>query len=272
MQVISVYSNALNSGRKTIAMALGQEAAKNNHKTLLVELDYLNNGIAHTYGITNSTRNAEGYFSKVFKQKDFSLGNFILKKDQFEVINKEISKAHAAINSVLDFLVYSNEYRPAMFPSINDFSTEKISKDCKRFFEELRLSEYDLVILLLPTDYEDMFAIPMILESDHIINVVGFSLSSIEEAKRISTIFDSETLDKMKYVLNLTTKKIDKADYEHWMKPLNLVQLVSFDEQRLLNEVNADIGSPVIDAAALNLLQLCGVDVAEQKRSLFSRR
>ena len=272
MQIISVYSNSLNSGRKTIAMALGQQAAKNNQRTLLVELDYLNTGIAHTYGITNSTKNAEGYFSNVFKQKDFNLGNFILTKKHFEVINKDLSKAHTAINSDLEFLIFSDEYRPALFPTINDFSTEKISRDCKRFFEELRLSEYDLVILLLPTDYEDMFTIPMILESDHIINVVGFSLCSVEEAKRISTIFDTETLQKMKYVLNLTTRKIEKADYDHLMKPLNLLQVIPFDEQRLLNEVNAEIGSPTIDSAALSLLQHCGVDVADQKRSIFSRR
>lgn len=252
-------------------MALGQQAAMKDNRTLLIELDYLNNGIAHTYGITNEERNAELYLTNVFKHDDFNIGNYVMKNDQFEMQNKDLSKAHKAINSDLDFMIFSKEYKPALFPKINNFSTDSVRRMSKRFFEELRQTEYDVVILVLPNDYEDMFTIPMILESDHIINVVGFSLSSIEEIKQFSNLFNIEVSEKMKYVLNYTTKRIDKADYEHLMKPLNPVQLIPFEDQRMLNEVNAEIGSPSIDSAALSILQQCDVDVTEKRRSIFKR-
>ena len=269
MEIISVYSSSRNSGKKTLAMALGQQAARRDNRTLLIELDYLNNGIAHTYGITNDYRNAERYFTNVFKYDDFNIGNYVMKKDQFEKQNKDLSKAHEAINSDLDFLIFSNEYKPALFPKMNDFSTEKVSRLSKRFFEELRQTEYDLVILVLPNQAEDMFTIPMIMESDHTINVVSFSLSSIEEIKGFSNLFNVEVSEKMKYVLNFTTKRIDSADYDHMMKPLNTVQLIPFEDQRMLNEVNAVIGSPAIDSAAVSILQQCDIDVTEKKRSFF---
>lgn len=271
MQIISVYSNALNSGKKTVSMALGQQAAKQNYRTLLIELDYCNNGIAHTYGITNTERNAESYFKQVFKNNDFNISNFIMKKSNFEKQNKDLSKAHASINSDLDFLIFSQDYRPQLFPKVDDLTTEDINRFSKRFIEELKQTEYEVVILVLPDDYEDMFTIPMVLESDHVINMIAFSLSRIEDMKRISRIFDNETLVKMKYVLNYTTKKIAKEDYDHLMKPLKLSQTIPFDEQRLLNEVNAEIGSQAINQVALNLLKSCDVEVSENKRSFFSK-
>jgi len=271
LKIISVYSNSTNSGKKSLAMTLGQQAAKADQHTLLIELDYYNNGIAQTYGITNSERNIEGYLKQVARNRDFNIGNFIMKKSHFEKQNKDLTKAHEGINSDLDFLIFSQEYRPSLFPHLDFESTEDVSRFSKRFIEELKQTDYDLIILVLPCDYEDMFTVPMILESDHTVNVIGFSLSRIDEMKRIARIFDNETLQKMHYVLNFTTKKIDVSDYEHLLKPLKLDQLVQYDDQRMLNEVNAEIGSPSMDQAAINLLKQCGFETPENKRSFFRR-
>lgn len=271
MKIVTIYSNSSNSGRKSLAMALGQQAAKQDKKTLLIEMDYINPGIAKTYGITNSEKNAERFFEQMFIKGDFKIDNFIMKKKDFEKQTKDLTKAHSEFNSALEFLTFSQIYNSKLFPNVSDLTTEQVYNKITRLNEELRESHYDLIIQILPTDYEDMFSVPLMLESDHVINVVNFSLSRIEEMKSISQLFDSETLEKMLYVLNFTTKKIDKADYDHLFRPLKVTQLIHYDEQRAINEINAEIGSPAIDSSAIQLLKACDIEIVETKRSFFIR-
>lgn len=273
MNVISVYSAALNSGKKTIAVSLAQLSASEGKKTLLVDLDYQNSGIALTYGITNATKNMENYMKSVFDKDNFHFGDFVMNKKDFETVNKDLSKAHAAVSSNLDFLIFSQAYRISMFPKLPNSNAEsktlQVYEIVKRFIEELHQSDYDVVILNLPNHYEDMFVIPVILESDKVVNVMKFSISRIEEMKRFNRLLDKETINKFVNVLNFTVKKIDLTDYSYIAKPFEFHHFISMDEARALNEFNAEIGSPIINNVAKGILKSCDVEIVEKRKGLL---
>jgi len=270
--IVSVYSNQPNSGKKTLAMSLAVEAAKQDIKVLLMDLDYLNSSFASAYGITHSKKNTEMYFEQATKYGDFKIGNSIIKASETETNIQALKKNMNQYPKTLDFFVYTERFTPDLLqPSLmQNWTGNQCYEFMTRFNAELKSSDYDLIIQVLPTGLDDMFALPVILTCDKCINIMKFSIKQIELTKDLITAFDTNTSQKFIHVLNETSKKIEKKEYESICHPIKLSSVIPYDENRSFNELNGIVGSNVINSAALNLLNQCGLEI-KSKKGLFSR-
>ncbi|MGN4128074.1 hypothetical protein ACMGD3_24170 [Lysinibacillus sphaericus] len=271
--ILSVYSNQPNSGKKTIAMTFAVEAAKQGLKVLLMDLDYLNSSFALTYGITHSTKNTENFLENATKYGDFKIDNYIIKPSETETKIQVLKKNMNQYPSTLDFLVYSEGFTPDLLQTslINSWNENQCYEFMARFNAELKSTDYDLIVQVLSNGLDDVFALPIILTSDKCVNMVKYSIKQIELARKIITAFDSNTSQKFIHVLNDTSKKVEKKDYDNLCAPLKIAAVIPFDDNRCLNELNGVVGSPTINSTAINLLNECGLEVTTKKRHFLSK-
>lgn len=279
MKLISVYTASSNLGKRTIATTLAHQSAKNGYQTLLIELDYVRPSIALSLGMTNSTKNAYKYFERAFQQGFFDIENFIMRKADITSTQKELEKLHQHALDNLDYLIFPIDFESGMIPKIQmgqkESLTEKVEFITHQFIQNIYALSYDVVILSLPNNLQDIFAVPILLDSTKVVHIIGASLPRIEEAKRTLSIFEKYNPDKWINVLNMAAhqKFVDEGDYHLTVSPIKLHQIVPFDENRLRLELNAEIGSPLIKDKVNTILELCDVEIQQQskRKKLFAK-
>lgn len=268
--ILSIYSNQSNSGKKTMAIALAVEAAKQDLKVLLMDLDYLNSSFASAYGITHNLKNTELYFEQATKQGSFKIDNYVIKPNETQTNIQALKKNMNQYPKSLDFLVYSDSFTPDVLQNslINGWSDNQCYEFMTRLDDELRNTDYDFIVQVLPNGLDDMFALPVILTSDKCINMVRFGINQIEATKNLMAAFDANTTQKFIHVLNDASKKIETKEYENLFSPIKLSTTIPFDDNRPFNELNGMVGSPIINATAISLLKECGLEIKTKKRFL----
>lgn len=270
MELISVYGSSPNIGKRTIAMTLAQESARNEYRTLLIELDYVRPSIALTHGITHPQKNVYKYFERAFNERFFDIEGFIMKKDDVKSTQKDLNKIHQNYPNELDFMIFPIEFDNSMFPRLDHGSetthTEKAQSIIQQFINNIYASNYDVVIFSLPNHTHDIFAVPIMLESTKVVNVIGPSLVRFEESKKVFHLFEKFNQEKWINVLNMAAPKlIDETDYKMTMSPLTLHHIIPFDEVRLRKELNAEIGSPTLDEIGNEILESLGLELRQKE-------
>jgi cellulose biosynthesis protein BcsQ len=271
MKLISVYSTSANVGKRTVATTLANQAAKNGYSTLLIELDYINPSISLTLGITHSEKNALNYFELAVNKNSFNLDKFIMKNSEIKATQKDLSKVHQTYAKNLDYLIFPSDYDNSMFPRLHLASNESLTERAQYIVEQLindiYTVNYDVVVLSLPNDKEDIFSMPITLESHHIINIIGPSLKRFEETKKLRLLLEKFNQDKWIHVLNMASNRfVDSSDYELALNPIVLKHIIPFDEMRLKNDLNAEIGSQIINESINEILIDCKLEIETNKK------
>lgn len=272
MELISVYATSSNLGKRTISTSLAYQAAKNGLQTLLIELDYVRPSIALSQGMTNPNKNTQKYLERAFQQNYFDVEDYIMRKNDIVPTQKALEKVHDQAIENLDYLIFPIDFDNSMIPKIplsqKETLTEKVEYITNQFIQNIYALSYDVVIFSLPNNLQDMFAVPILLDSTRVVHVIGSNLTRMEEAKRTLNIFDKYNPEKWINVLNMaaTQKLVDESDYRSTLLPIELHHIIPFDENRLRNELNAEIGSTLIKDKANSILETCGIEIQEPKK------
>lgn len=273
--IITINGLKENSGKKTFALALANILARNGKRVLLADFDYKNPALALTYGITHNQRNTEGYIEQTKRFGSFDMTNFFISASHSETKQKDLKKQLDEVPTNIFFMTFSENFtvEAANLQSqhFNDWNTEQCFDYMERIVEELKEQNFDYRILILPVGADDMFNLPLVLASDNCINLFKFNVEQLEAAKRLLTTFDQQSLQKFKFILNETSKKVEQRDYIQMCSPLQLNGIIPFDDYRAINEINGVISSPLIDNVALNLAKEIGLEVLETKRKFFGK-
>lgn len=272
MKLISVYATSANVGKRTITTALANQAAKHGNQTLLIELDYIRPSIALTLGITHPLKNTLLYFERAFNESFFNVDEFIMKYSEIKATQKDLAKVHQSYEKNLDYLIFPIDYENSMFPRLSENAAESLTERAQfiiqQFINNIHALSYDVVILSLPNDKEDIFSVPITLESDHVVNVIGPSLTRFSETKKLIGLFEKFNEEKWIHVLNMASSKlVDQSDYELALNPVTLHHIIHFDEQRLRNDLNAEIGSALMKEKINDILKDCGLEIDDKGKS-----
>lgn len=269
MKLISVYATSGNVGRRSIAVTMANQAARSGNQTLLVELDYIKPSVALTLGITHPTKNSLLYFERALNDNFFNVDEFIMKHTEIQSTQKDLSKVHQSYDKKLDYLIFPIDYDNSMFPRLTQQNAENLTERAQfivqQFISNIHALNYDVVIFILPNDKEDIFSVPVILESDHIVNVIGPSLTRFSETKKLVGLFEKFNQEKWIHILNMASSKlVDPSDYKLALEPVGLQHVIPFEEQRLYNDLNAEIGAPIMKEKVKDILKDCGLEADEK--------
>lgn len=269
MKLISVYATSGNVGRRSIAVTMANQAARSGNQTLLVELDYIKPSVALTLGITHPTKNSLLYFERALNDSFFNVDEFIMKHTEIQSTQKDLSKVHQSYDKKLDYLIFPIDYDNSMFPRLTQQNAENLTERAQfivqQFISNIHALNYDVVIFILPNDKEDIFSVPVILESDHIVNVIGPSLTRFNETKKLVGLFEKFNQEKWIHILNMASSKlVDPSDYKLALEPVGLQHVIPFEEQRLYNDLNAEIGAPIMKEKVKDILKDCGLEADEK--------
>lgn len=269
MKLISVYATSGNVGRRSIAVTMANQAARSGNQTLLVELDYIKPSVALTLGITHPTKNSLLYFERALNDNFFNVDEFIMKHTEIQSTQKDLSKVHQSYDKKLDYLIFPIDYDNSMFPRLTQQNAENLTERAQfivqQFISNIHALNYDVVIFILPNDKEDIFSVPVILESDHIVNVIGPSLTRFSETKKLVGLFEKFNQEKWIHILNMASSKlVDPSDYKLALEPVGLQHVIPFEEQRLYNDLNAEMGAPIMKEKVKDILKDCGLEADEK--------
>lgn len=249
-KLFAFWGSTINSGKRTLSQAFASEIAKNDYKVLYVELDYRNPSFAITTGLTNSGKNL---YKLALSQDNFKLDNFIADKKETDLLKqKSFQKVIERFPDKLHYLALPSNFSAESFPVLKEgFS--------KAFIQSLRESEYDAVILNLPSDIENSFCFPVMLEADRVFHVLTDSIVRMNEYRELKKVLLDASLDESKWVniFNKVGLGVSKAALEELIGESGLAS-IKFDQKRSLFEKDLQIGSPEINDEMSHLVTLFG--------------
>ena len=276
MTIIGFYSVTPNVGKRTIALTAAKSAAENNIRTLYIELDYFRPQLAISQGITHDEKNAEAYFLKSIEKDQYSMEPYILKMEDLE-INKKTESYLKDIPNNLHFLGFSKNYKPQMFPYIEEDTTEKTLEKrvgvAESVMEQIKQLDYELVILNFPNRFENIFCLPMMVSCDSIVNVLTPTIEMIGRYKEIKETYRSVKPESQNWmnVLNMVPPTMDEGVYKGLAD--NIEVIIDFDDTRVDKELTTYIGSVKLKAAAEDILRNLGMEIdgKRKRKNFFSR-
>ena len=269
MSVIGFYGVAQNVGKRSIALTAAKRAAENNIKTLYIELDYFRPQLAISQGITHNEKNAEAYFLKSIEKDQYAMEPYILKMEDLD-LDKKSANYLKEIPGNLHFLGFSKNYKPQMFPYIENDTTEKTLEHrvgiAESIMAQIKQLDYELVILNFPNRFENIFCLPIMISCDAVVNVLTPTIEVISLYKQIKETYKSVKPENQNWmnVLNLVPPTLDDGVYKGLAD--NIEVIIDFDDSRVDKELTNYIGSTKLNAAGDDILRNLGMEIAGKKK------
>lgn len=271
-KVISVYSVQEGEGRTTIATTMAKLLGQANKNVLYVELDAHNPTFAHVTNEKNETKNTLNYLTRLANERKLSPSSFINKKLETKEFPKNIH-----------FLTFPLDYEVSQLPClVNEkdngvLGNIPIQEFSESFITHFKQLDYDVVLFVLPHDISDLFAFPVMLQSDYVINVVTTNKKGLHKnlrvQKMLSDINEFDVKNKWKIVFNKYVSGIPFSVLDNLFPTVKNINdsicTVMNDNERISKDLTNEIGSTKIDEGVLVLLQELDVGINPQRRKGF---
>jgi hypothetical protein len=262
-KIFSFWSPSSNLGKRTISQAYAAQIAKLGYSVLYVEFDYLNPALALTTALSHPSKN---FYQLALSQDSFDLRQYIATKMDVK-ITKDMVDLFEEIPHELHFLGLPSGFVPDSFPSITneDFLNTLLSA--------LKEIEYDAVVINLPTEIDNLFSFPVMLESDVVFSVVSSNPVRISEYRSYMKMLVETPLkmDKWKVIVNQVGRGITKEHCDQMLREKSIIT-VPYDMERPAYELDLRIGSPIINQKMIELAGMFGFMAPEtntKKKGLF---
>ena len=261
---ISFWGVSPGVGTRTIAQSFAKNAAERGAKVLFVELDYLRPSFAVTSGLTHPTKNLLQLAMQQVEHNDFDIEMFIAKPNEIKVQKKSLKKVINDIPTNLHFLALPKDYRVESFPEI---------EEGKEFIDELNRQlkslKYDLIIFNLPSEVNNLFSYPIMLNMDKIYNIMTLHPAHIQNYLNLREMLEKSSIDMdcIQTILNKVPKGISKEQGDSIINEKTILN-IPYDLERTEKELNIQMGSPLIDEKVNELLNHLGLEdeKSENKR------
>lgn len=271
-KVISVYSVQEGEGRTTIATTMAKILGQANKNVLYVELDAHNPTFSHVTNETNETKNTLKYLMRLADERKLSPSSFINKQLETKEFPKNVH-----------FLTFPLDYEVSQLPCLvnekdnavlGNIPIQEFSESFVNHFKQL---DYDVVLFVLPHDIVDLFAFPIMLQSDYIMNVVTTNkkglYKNLHVQKTLKDINDFDIKNKWKIVFNKYVSSIPLGVLVNLFPTIknsnDSIFTVMNDNERISKDLTNEIGSTKIDEGVLELLQELDVGINSQRRKGF---
>ena len=262
-KIFSFWSASSNLGKRTISQSYAMQIAKLGYSVLYCEFDYLSPALAQTTALSNQDKN---FYQLALSQDTFDLRQYIATKMDVK-ITKEMVGLFEEIPHEFHFLGLPSGFDPETFPSITseDFLETLLSA--------LKEIEYDAIVINLPSEIENLFGFPVMLESDVIFNVVSSNPVRISEYHAIIRMLQETPLDmkKWKSVINQVGQGISKETCDQMLREQSILA-IPHDAERSGFELDLRFGSTLINQKTAELAGLFGFIAPEttvKKKGFF---
>ena len=280
-KIISFFSNSPNQGKRTISQSFAKILSNNNQKVLYVELDYYNPSFANSTQISHPKKNIRGFIQSAVLQSKFDVEPYIYTSDEVKAeSNKRVQTVHAELPKNLHFLTLPLNFEETTFPTITNSEDEKSEEEAFNFVEkimfQLRNLEYSVIIINLPNEIKSVFGLPVLIESDQVVNVITANPTRIVEYQNVLKTIKHTSIDLKEWftVINQTNSSIDDSEYMGLINEENAPMLIPYDIERANYEFSLKIGSPSIDLCNEELIQSMGFPIQPKakRKGLFASR
>ncbi|MDX8367194.1 hypothetical protein [Cytobacillus sp. IB215665] len=267
-KIISFWGENTGLGSRTLSQSFATLAAERGAEVLYVEMNYFTPSFAVTSGLSHSDKNFFKYMTHFIENEDVDIEKFIANVSEVYAGKKSVRKAISKLPKKLDFLTLPRGYDVnTSFPEVDT----KIF--IKAYMDNLRASRYDMIVLNLPPVLQNKFTFPIMLESDLILNVTTLHPARVIGYKSLKDRLSKTPLDMEKFhtVVNMVHKNFNKEQVELFLNEPTAF-FVHFDEVRLTNELDLEIGSPLINQAVGDYLTEIGLSSNEMMETHKRKR
>jgi len=264
VKLVSFWGITPGLGKRTLSQSLAKVISNRGYRVLYLELDYENAAFSITTGLSHEEKNLLNMVLALNGDEEFDIQNFIAIPEDF--IKK--GRNEKSIEKIgFHFSVFADSFQKDQFPSISDPKTF-----VDRFITRVKDLPYDAIILNLPNPLESIFAFPIMLKSDAIVNVITLNPARIKKYQEIRKVISTTPIDSNKWftvvnqyaVNDLSKDTIDQVLGE------NTLLVVPNDATRAEHELNLMIGGVMIDRDMGLLADHFGfkAETSENKRKL----
>ena len=274
VQILSVYAASMGEGKRTISQNLAKILSQNNQKVLYVELDYFRPSFAITTGLSHPTKNTLSFMVNMKEKYSLKYEYFVTNAKEMITTNK---RAGRHFNENIEFLTFPLEYDETLFPKLveNDkvlyYDIQTFSKS---FVDSFRDSKYDQVIFVLPNDIQSVFTIPIMQQSDLVLNIVSTNPTSLIESNKIYTILQEiEELNiqsKWRTIIKKSSDAIPSSQFETFLSGQDIISIISNDVEVVKNDLTDDMASENFEIELSNAMKKLSLPVVgKEKKSFF---
>ncbi|EMN7730472.1 AAA family ATPase [Bacillus cereus] len=267
VRMISFYATNENVGKSTLSIAMANELAHLGKKVLYVEADQVRPNFAVGTGLSHESKNMLGL---VRKENEYNLLQYICTKQ--DLLEKKVNpRLTQKLHDKMDFLVFPSGYSLTQFPEIQNKELFVTT-----FIESLVDTEYDYIILSVPTELSEVLSYPILYQSDLVVHVLnGNPRGALAIKRELQLIEEAKlTLPRMIHVLNMGDE-----DYVEDIEKLSSQKIevtIPYDRDRTSYEWGMQFGSPQINAKVHHIMEAAGLDIPSQhfsmKKGLFGLR
>ncbi|MEQ6391246.1 hypothetical protein RZN22_18380 [Bacillaceae bacterium S4-13-58] len=264
-KVFSFWSPSTNLGKRTVSQAFASQIAKLGYGVLYVEFDYMNPSLAITTALSSKEKN---FYQLSLSQDSFDLRQYIANKMDVR-ITKEMVSLFEGIPQDLHFLGLPSGFDSEQFPSITN------EEFLSTLLSALRDVEYDAVVINLPSQVDNLFGFPVMLESDVIFSVTTANPVRIKEYRNMMKMLVETPLkmDKWEVIVNQVGEGITKETCDQLLREEESIIAIPYDNQRPADELDLKMGSPIINKKMEELAGMYGFMAPEpqvaKKKGLF---
>ncbi len=252
-KIISVFGSQVGEGRTTIATSMAKILGQTDLSVLYVELDAVNPNFAFTTGLSNDTSNTLNFMLKIKEDGKVIPNEFIQNEHQGKQFPKNVH-----------FLTFPMGYELKQFPYLLNENLNEVLNNIPikefivSFVGHFKRLEYDVILFSLPHDVGDLFGLPIMIESDYILNVVTTNQRAIAQNKKnfelLKDVTDLNIKEKWRVVVNKYVDEIPRNQLETYFEGQKVVATISNDDQQIVNDLTGGVGTANIDYDVAYLL------------------
>lgn len=256
-KIIGIFGVESNVGRSTIGHTLAQTLAQNSNRVLYLEFDYFSPSFSQKVVQTNSTKNMKMFMENMILHQRVDIENYILTKGEMQ---KGIQ-----ISELLDCVVFPNNYQ--LKDTIKETLTEEQAYQIvNRLMNKLKNLQYDVVVINLPKQVDNIFGLPIMQLCDHIINILNPNITSVSKYLEISNLFKKANIENnlWLHVFNMCSPRISEDVYQKLLDA-QMPICIPYDPERADYEFQMQIGSPVIEEKSKVIARKLGFFIRKEE-------
>lgn len=270
-KIVSVYSVQQGEGRTTVATTIAKLLGQANKSVLYVELDSVCPTFATTTALSHETKNILNYMFQLKNDGKLNATEFL-----------HVDHSEKVFSKTVQFLTFPPNYEQRLFPTLINEGENVVLEDiplrefAKLFTNHFKQLDFDIVLFVLPHDVGDLFGLPIMLDSDLILNVVTTNRMSLTKNKQLYEVLNNieefNMNDKWKIIVNKYVEDIPKSQLTKLLLGQGIygeVNMIRNDHEKIVNDLTGEVGSTKVNADVKSLL--CDLQLIEEttKRKRF---
>ncbi|WP_033707482.1 AAA family ATPase [Bacillus mycoides] len=262
VRMVAFYATNENVGKSTLSIAMANELAHLGKKVLYVEADQVRPSFAVGTGLSHDSKNI---LELVKKENEYNLLQYICTKQ--DLVEKKLNpRLIQKLHDKMDFLVFPSGYNMAHFPEIQNKELFVTT-----FIESLVATEYDYIILSVPTELSEVLSYPILYQSDIVVHVLNSNPRGALAIKQELQLIEETKLKlpRMIHVLNMGDENYVE-DIEK-LSSQKITVTIPYDRDRTSYEWGMQIGSPQINTKVHHIMEAAGLDIASQHTSSMKK-